>query len=164
MAEGMRRRNVPASDDGESKATKALESLKRFDVYSKVDEDYLQKSQTGGTVTVVAAIIIGLLFFVELQEFFTVQVDDSVLVDTSWKKSLPISLNVTFPKLRCDMVTVQVLDRAGERETDVRGKLRQVSLDSRGGSFTSACRNRASAYRVWMERVTTSSAAILASL
>lgn len=133
MSDGMRRRHVTASDD-ESKTTRAFESLKRFDVYSKVDDDYLQKSQTGGTVTVVAAIIIGLLFIVELQEFFAVQVDDSVLVDTSWKKDLPISLNLTFPRMRCDMMTVQVLDRSGERETDVQGKLRQVSLDSRGGT------------------------------
>mmetsp|Transcript_47343 Transcript_47343/g.135768 ORF Transcript_47343/g.135768 Transcript_47343/m.135768 type:complete len:378 (-) Transcript_47343:70-1203(-) len=133
MSEGVRRRNVASSGEGESKANQALEKVKRFDVFSKVDEDYLEKSQTGGTVTVVAAIFMALLFVVELQEFFTVQVHDSVLVDTSWKKVLPISLNLTFPRMRCDTVIVQVLDRSGERETDVRGKLIQVSLDRRGG-------------------------------
>jgi len=133
MSEGVRRRNVASGGEGESKANQALEKVKRFDVFSKVDEDFLEKSQTGGTVTVVAAIFMALLFVVELREFFTVQVHDSVLVDTSWKKVLPISLNLTFPRMRCDTVTVQVLDRSGERETDVRGKLIQVSLDRRGG-------------------------------
>eukprot|EP00971_Amphidinium_carterae_P242790 4820846-Amphidinium_carterae.1 len=50
MAEGIRRRKV-ASLDEPALGSAALEGLKHFDVYTKVHDDYIMRSQAGGVVT-----------------------------------------------------------------------------------------------------------------
>lgn len=120
MSSGIRRRNVPASDGaGESTTMKALETLKQFDVYTKVHEDYVQKSQAGGAVTMVTSLILALLFWIELNEFCSVEVADSISVDTRINQKLPIGLNVTFPHLRCDEISVDTVDSAGDNQVNV---------------------------------------------
>lgn len=133
MASGIRRRNVVSHDaDGESTTLKALETLKHFDVYTKVHEDYVQKSQAGGAVTMVTSCILALLFWIELTEFCSVEVVDSISVDTRINQKLPIGLNITFPKLRCDEVSVDTVDSAGDNQVNVHGGLEKVSLDAFG--------------------------------
>jgi len=130
---GIRRRNVAnVGDDRESKAQKALESLKRFDVYTKVDEDYVQKSQAGGAVTMVTSIILALLFWVELREFCTVDVAHSITVDTRIKQKLAIGLNITFPRLRCNEISVDTVDASGDNQVNIHGGLEKVSLNGKG--------------------------------
>merc|ERR1719330_647048 len=130
---GIRRRNVAsAGDDGDSKAMKALETLKRFDVYTKVHDDYVQKSQAGGAVTMVTSFILALLFWIELNEFCNVEVADSISVDTRINQKLPIGLNVTFPHLRCDEISVDTVDSAGDNQVNVHGGLDKISLDAIG--------------------------------
>lgn len=138
MSTGMRRRNVAASDiDTESTTRKALESLKKFDVYTKVQDDYVQKSQAGGIVTVITSFIIALLFWIELNEFFTTEIQHSISVDTRINQKLPIGLNITFPHLRCDEVSVDTVDSAGDNQVNVHGSLDKVSLDLGGHLVTS---------------------------
>lgn len=133
MAEGIRRRNVGgASEEGETSRSRALDSLKSFDVYSKVHDDYVQKSQAGGVVTVITSCIIAVLFWAELLEFCSVEVVHSISVDTRINQKLPITLNITFPHLRCDEVSVDTVDSAGDNQVDVHGSLEKVHLDSLG--------------------------------
>jgi len=110
----------------------ALESLKKFDVYTKVQDDCVQKSQAGGIVTVITSFILALLFWIELREFCSVEAIDSISVDTRINQKLPIGLNITFPHLRCDEVSVDTVDSAGDNQVNVHGGLEQVSLDARG--------------------------------
>jgi len=128
----MRRRNVPASKTDESSMNSALSNLQAFDVFSKVQDDHLQKSQAGGIVTMITAIIIAILFWTELQEFCSVEIVDSITVDTRINQKLPISMNVTFPHLRCDEVSVDTVDSAGDNQVDVHGSLQKYQLDSEG--------------------------------
>jgi len=133
MSSGIRRRNVPSSqlfDD--STTSRALESLKGFDVYTKVHEDCVQRSQAGGVVTIITALIIAFLFWTELREFCTVEVVHSISVDTRLHQKLPIGLNITFPHLRCDGVSVDTVDSAGDNQVNVHGGLQKIDLDMRG--------------------------------
>mmetsp|Transcript_162989 Transcript_162989/g.517682 ORF Transcript_162989/g.517682 Transcript_162989/m.517682 type:complete len:399 (+) Transcript_162989:120-1316(+) len=131
---GLRRRNVPVADDGGSKTQRAFEKLKSFDVYSKVHDDYLQKSQTGGAVSLVTAMILAFLFWAELAEFTSAEVEHSFSVDTSFTRRLPVSMNITLPSLRCDMVSVDTVDSKGESQLNVRGSMGRENLD-RSGRF-----------------------------
>ncbi|CAE8601952.1 unnamed protein product, partial [Polarella glacialis] len=103
----IRRRHVQSSSEqDESSAGGALATLKHFDVYNKVHDDYVQKSKTGGIVTVITSAIIAMLLLSEIQAFLSVEVVDSITVDTRINQKLPIGLNITFPHLRCDEVSV----------------------------------------------------------
>jgi hypothetical protein len=128
----MRRRNVGKDRDDDGPKVSALESLKAFDVYAKVHEDYTSQSQAGGVVTVITSFIVALLFWAEINAFFTREIVDSITVDTRINQKLPIGLNVTFPHLRCDEVSVDTVDSAGDNQVNVHGGLHKLSLDSKG--------------------------------
>lgn len=119
MADGLRRRNVSVSAVTNARENHGIANLKKFDVYAKVHDDHLQKSQTGGIVTMVTAFILIILFWVELVEFMTTEVEHSFSVDASFRQRLTISFNVTFPSLRCDLVEVLNLDNKGVRFSDM---------------------------------------------
>jgi len=119
-------------EEDDAFAPRALESLKHFDIYKKVHEDHTQKSQAGGVVTVITAVIVAVLFWTELNEFCSNEVVDSITVDTRINQKLPITLNVTFPHLRCDEVSVDTVDSAGDNQVNVHGNLQKISLDKEG--------------------------------
>mmetsp|Transcript_128988 Transcript_128988/g.223834 ORF Transcript_128988/g.223834 Transcript_128988/m.223834 type:complete len:380 (-) Transcript_128988:66-1205(-) len=133
MSEGMRRRNVASKPVQESSSMDgAFEALKSFDVYAKVQDDYLQKSQAGGIVTVITSFIIAILFWSEIREFCTIEIVDTISVDTRINQKLPIGLNITFPHLRCDEVSVDTVDSAGDNQVNVHGGLGKEPLDAAG--------------------------------
>lgn len=127
----MRRRNVPSQDISSSAST-AIDSLKNFDMYSKVQEDCVQKSQSGGVVTVITALILAVLFWSELNEFLAVEVVDSVTIDTRMFQKLHIRLNVTFPHLQCDEISVNTVDSSGDKHINVHGAIDLLPLDAAG--------------------------------
>ena len=48
-----------------------LEVLKRFDAYPKTLEDFRIKTFSGGTITVISALVMILLFASEIQDYLT---------------------------------------------------------------------------------------------
>lgn len=130
MSEGLRRRT--ASTGKSESYESVMDNLCNFDVFSKVHDDHMQKSQAGGIVTVITSFIIAILFWTELREFCTVEVVDSISVDTRINQKLPIGINITFPHLRCDEVSVDTVDSAGDNQVNVHGGLEKLPLDSRG--------------------------------
>jgi len=131
MSEGMRRRNVPSNADKPT-VSRALDSLQNFDMYAKVQEDCMQKSKSGGAVTVVTALILVMLFLSELNEFFTLEVIDSVTIDTRMFQKLHIRMNVTFPHLQCDEISVNSVDSSGDLTVNNRGAIETLPLDANG--------------------------------
>lgn len=129
MEGGIRRRHVAgtSSQEKESATSKAFDTLKRFDVYQKVADDYVQKSQSGGIVTMITAIILALLFYVELCEFCSVDIVHTFEVDTRTNQQLPISVNISFPSLRCDEVSVDTVNSIGMSQASLEGSLVKVS-------------------------------------
>ncbi|CAE7209631.1 ergic3 [Symbiodinium sp. CCMP2592] len=133
MSSGIRRRKVPGSEADEGLAKSgALETLRKFDVYNKVHEDYMQKRQLGGAVTLVTCAILAMLVYCEVCEFFSVEVLHSITVDTNIDRKLPISLDITFPHLRCSEVSVDTVDSAGDTQVDAHGGLDMLNLDAAG--------------------------------
>lgn len=116
----------------DEKGTSLTSSIKKLDFYSKVHDDYRIKTQSGGLISLVSFITIAVLFFSELNNYLTVEVVDHIIVDTTLNQKLPIGLNITFPHLRCDEVSVDTVDSMGENQVDVAGNLHKVNLDARG--------------------------------
>jgi len=54
------------------------------------------------------------------------------MVDTTLDQKLPIGLNITFPHLRCDEVSVDTVDSVGENQVDLAGNLVKLNLDASG--------------------------------
>mmetsp|Transcript_14286 Transcript_14286/g.32542 ORF Transcript_14286/g.32542 Transcript_14286/m.32542 type:complete len:372 (-) Transcript_14286:7-1122(-) len=134
MSSGIRRRNVTGAGEtvGGSSKSGALESLKRFDLYNKVHDDFMQKRQLGGAVTLVTCAILAVLVYCEVLEFFSVEVLHSITVDTNIDRKLKIALDITFFHLRCSEVSVDTVDSAGDTQVDAHSGLQMYNLDADG--------------------------------
>lgn len=104
-------------------------TVKRFDVYTKVHDDYRIRTQSGGLIAVSSFVIMAILFISELRNYLQKDVVDHIVVDTTLNQKLPIGLNITFPHIRCDEVSVDTVDSTGENQVDIAGTLTKLNLD-----------------------------------
>eukprot|EP00923_Selenidium_pygospionis_P028897 GHVN01051644.1.p2 GENE.GHVN01051644.1~~GHVN01051644.1.p2 ORF type:complete len:182 (+),score=21.09 GHVN01051644.1:1326-1871(+) len=103
--------------------------LRAFDVYSKVQDEYRVKTNTGGFISMVALGLMGVLVWSEFTDYLTPRVDDHIGIDTLPEMKLPIQMNITFPHLRCGDVSVDTVDMNGSSQVNVEGELIKQSLN-----------------------------------
>jgi hypothetical protein len=125
----MRQRSIQAAPS-KGAGVGTLRSLKRFDIYSKVDEDYRIQTRSGGVVSLVSMLTMLLLVLTQLHEYLTVEVIDHIIVDTTLDQKLPIGVNITFPHLRCDEVFVDTVDSKGEAHADVHEAMQKTVINA----------------------------------
>ncbi|CAJ1417361.1 unnamed protein product [Effrenium voratum] len=107
-------------------------TFKQFDLYGKVHDDYRIKTQSGGIISLASMVIMALLFLSELCSYLQAEIQDHIVVDTTLNQKLPIGLNITFPHIRCDEVSVDTVDSTGENQVDIAGTLTKLNLDING--------------------------------
>lgn len=129
-SEVRQRRPKRASDAAPSPGV--FGTLKKFDVYAKVHDDYKVTTDAGGVISITSLLFMAFLFITEFNTFMNVEVVDHIVVDTTLNQKLPISLNITFPHLRCDEVSVDTVDSTGENQINIHGGLHQIELDKDG--------------------------------
>ena len=96
-----------------------MQSLQRFDAFPKVNEDFFQRTLAGGVITLVATAVMLVLFVSEFGAYLAVRTDYQLTVDTSRGDTMRINLDVTFPSMPCDVVSLDVMDVSGEQHLDV---------------------------------------------
>ena len=109
-----------------------MRSLQRFDAFPKVNEDFFQRTLSGGVITLVATIVVAVLFVSQLRVFMAVNTDYELSVDSSRGEQMRIHLDVTFPRMPCSVVSLDVMDVSGEQELDVSHDIFKRRLDRRG--------------------------------
>ena len=109
-----------------------MRSLQRFDAFHKVNEDFFQRTLSGGVITLVATIVVAVLFVSQLRVFMAVNTDYELSVDSSRGEQMRIHLDVTFPRMPCSVVSLDVMDVSGEQELDVSHDIFKRRLDRRG--------------------------------
>lgn len=109
-----------------------LSSLQRFDAFPKVNEDFFQRTLSGGVITVVATVVMVMLFFSELRVYLAVRTDYELTVDSSRGEKLQINLDVTFPHLPCGVVSLDAMDVSGEQHLDVAHNIFKRRMDESG--------------------------------
>jgi len=107
-----------------------LRELKKYDVYSKVHEDYRVKTRSGGMVSLLSMLAMLLLFLIELTGYLSPEVVDHIIVDTTLDQKLPIGVNITFPNLQCGDVYVDMVDSRQEVHADVHGSMFKTVINA----------------------------------
>lgn len=125
----MRRRRV---QDDTPPQPSVFTKMKALDAYSKVHSDHTVQTNTGGLISIISIFLMAILFLSQLLNYLTVEVMDHIVVDTTLNQKLPIGLDITFPNLRCDEVSVDTVDSTGDNQVDVSGTLHKQSLDAQG--------------------------------
>ncbi len=91
----------------------------------KLMEEVKVKTFSGAAVSIVAAIMIAVLFFSELSIYMTPERVDRLVVDKTRGEKLMVSFDITFPRLPCSLLTMTALDVAGESHLDLEQDIRK---------------------------------------
>ncbi|CAL9013465.1 unnamed protein product [Prunus brigantina] len=108
------------------------QALKSLDAFPRAEEHLLQKTQTGALVSVVGLLIMATLFVHELRYYLTTYTVHQMSVDLKRGETLPIHINITFPSLPCDVLSVDAIDMSGKHEVDLDTNIWKLRLNSYG--------------------------------
>ncbi|KAF7732577.1 Endoplasmic reticulum-Golgi intermediate compartment protein 3 [Apophysomyces ossiformis] len=113
-----------------------------FDAYAKTLDDFRVKTTMGAFVTLSSVIIIAFLVLSELLAYRTPSWNPELVVDKSRKEKMMIGFNITFPKMPCHMLSLDVMDDSGEHITGYSHDVYKVRLDLSGVEIESEKANK----------------------
>ncbi|CAN7050476.1 unnamed protein product [Brassica rapa subsp. trilocularis] len=114
-----------------------MNRLRNLDAYPKINEDFYQRTLSGGLITLFSSVLMLILFFSELRLYMHPVTETQLRVDTSRGEKLRINFDVTFPALQCSIISIDTMDISGERHLDVRHDIIKRRLDSHGNVIES---------------------------
>ncbi|KAF9433667.1 Endoplasmic reticulum-Golgi intermediate compartment protein 3 [Entomortierella beljakovae] len=112
-----------------------LSRFKNFDAYAKTLDDFRVKTSTGAIVTMVSALLISVLLLGEFLDYRAVRVESSLVVDIGRKDKMSIEFDITFPKMPCYILTLDVMDVTGEHQSDISHSVFKVQLAPDGSEI-----------------------------
>ncbi|KAK7469402.1 vacuolar protein sorting-associated protein 45 [Stygiomarasmius scandens] len=122
-----------------------LANLKGVDAFGKTTEDVKVKTRTGAFLTILSAAIILAFTTMEFIDYRRVYIDTSLVVDKSRGEKLTVNMNVTFPRVPCYLLSLDVMDISGETQRDLSHNVLKTRLTPQGtvvpGSRNSDLRN-----------------------
>ncbi|PWY85293.1 COPII-coated vesicle membrane protein Erv46 [Aspergillus eucalypticola CBS 122712] len=102
----------------------------RLDAFAKTVEDARVRTTSGGVITIASLLVILWLVWGEWVDYRRVVVMPELVVDKSRGEKMEIHLNITFPRLPCELLTLDVMDVSGEQQTGVVHGINKVRLTS----------------------------------
>ena len=98
----------------------------------KIPCDFIPSNDTNFIVTLVSAAIIIILIISEFFDYKRTTLQPSLLVDSNRRGKMRINVNITFPRIPCLLLSMDVMDVAGEFQTNVHHTIYKGRLDSDG--------------------------------
>lgn len=109
----------------------------RLDAFTKTVEDARVRTTSGGIVTVLSLVVILYLVWGEWADFRRIIVSPELVVDKGRGEKMEIHMNISFPHMPCELLTLDVMDVSGEVQAGVMHGINKVRLSSEGdGSRT----------------------------
>ena len=96
--------------------------LRAFDIFRKIPKDLTEASAVGGTLSLVFAALFLVLLVAETRNFMAVRETTTLEIDHSEDGIFQVNFNMTFHKVDCDFVAVDLVDVIGKRREDVQDK------------------------------------------
>lgn len=104
----------------------------KLDAFTKTVEDARIRTTSGGIVTLSSILIILYLVWGEWAEYRRVVVKPQLIVDKSRGEKMEIHMNMTFPRIPCELLTLDVMDVSGETQTGVMHGVAKIRLGPEG--------------------------------
>ncbi|KAH3900378.1 probable ER-derived vesicles protein ERV46 [Saccharomycodes ludwigii] len=107
--------------------------LTLLDVFNKTEEDVRLRTRSGGLITLGCLFTVFLLLYSEWKQFNTITTHPSLVVDRDRNLKLDINLDVTFPHMPCELLSLDIMDDSGEVQLDLLSSIfAKTRLDSDG--------------------------------
>ncbi|OIT39110.1 PREDICTED: endoplasmic reticulum-Golgi intermediate compartment protein 3-like [Nicotiana attenuata] len=111
---------------------RVFSKLRNLDAYPKINEDFYNRTLSGGIITLVASLIMLVLFVNELGLYIHSYTETQLIVDTSRGGKLHIHFDITFPAVPCSLLSLDARDISGEEHFDIRHDIFKKRIDSHG--------------------------------
>ncbi|KAL0220243.1 hypothetical protein RCL1_000098 [Eukaryota sp. TZLM3-RCL] len=108
-----------------------LNKLRHFDNFNKVDDDFVVKTKSGGLLSILVYVFIAYLVISETVSFIKPEVAHQLTVDNSVSQledNAILTFNITFHRLPCALLTLDVLDASGHAEIDVEDSIKKTVI------------------------------------
>lgn len=138
VAMEVRQRTARPQDDvarEEKPRTSILKRVKAVDMFPKPKEDFKRaQSAQGAIVSIVAVIIIGSLLLWELGAYIVGRDAYSTDLSVSGRTSQDVRINmdITFPRLQCHDISLDVMDAAGGMQMNIAHEMQKSPIDRDG--------------------------------
>ncbi|GMH12505.1 hypothetical protein Nepgr_014346 [Nepenthes gracilis] len=108
------------------------QAIKKLDAFPRAEEHLLQKTRSGAIVSIIGMLIMATLFLHELRYYLSTYTVHQMSVDLKRGETLPIHINMTFPSLPCDVLSVDAIDMSGKHEVDLDTNIWKLRLSRDG--------------------------------
>lgn len=113
-----------------------LKELRQIDTFAKTSTPAVaQKTTTGALVTLLSVALALVLILAEVSRFLSPSSKHQVLVDTSNNGELEINFDITFPCAACPVLSLDVMDASGLRNSTASRSVKTHRLDSNGNDL-----------------------------
>ena len=102
----------------------------RLDAFSKTVEDARVRTSTGGIVTITSLLLILWLVWGEWADYRKILVHPELVVDKGRGEKMEIHVNISFPRIPCELLTLDVMDVSGEIQSGVVHGVQKVRLSA----------------------------------
>jgi len=106
-----------------------LKRLRSFDFFPKAIEDVKEKETLGAIVTIIGVLVMIILLFAEVSEYRSSITQDTIVVDVSRQERMNIELDITFIKLPCKDVQVDIVDSTGQDDIVISRDIQKIDVD-----------------------------------
>ncbi|KAF2482579.1 endoplasmic reticulum vesicle transporter-domain-containing protein [Neohortaea acidophila] len=100
----------------------------RLDAFTKTVEDARVRTTSGGTLTLLSLLLILYLTWSEWAQYRRVLIQTEIVVDKGRDEKMEIHMNISFPRVPCELLTLDVMDVSGEVQTGVMHGVSKVRL------------------------------------
>ncbi|ORY80318.1 COPII-coated vesicle component Erv46 [Protomyces lactucae-debilis] len=106
--------------------------LASLDYFEKVSKDAQVKTSTGGVVTLTSLVLIFMLLVSEWNAYRRIETHSELVVDTSRQARMAININITTPNIPCSMLSLDLMDSAGESQHNIHHDVVKLRLTEDG--------------------------------
>jgi len=106
--------------------------LKGLDAFGKVQSDVKVKTGLGAILTLCSFVLIVTLTVIEFVDYRRITLHPSILVDKSRGEKLVVNMNITFPRVPCYLLSVDIMDISGEHQNDVNHDILKTRISDKG--------------------------------
>jgi hypothetical protein len=112
--------------------------LLSFDAFSKTAEDARIRTASGGLVTIISVALIVWLTLWEWIDYRSIEFRPELIVDKARGERLEIHLNISFPHMPCELITMDAMDASGEVQAQISHSIMKTRLDQDGRPISSS--------------------------
>lgn len=110
-----------------------LDAHPSFSLYlSQTIDDVRIRTNIGAYITLISLSLILTLTTFEFLDYRRLHLKQSLEVDRSRGERLTVNLNVTFPRVPCYLISLDVMDISGEHQNDLTHDIQRVRLEPNG--------------------------------